>query len=164
MPSPSSAVTEADSTLTMSEVLDEADGLPCSRCSLTSACGQHLHPRSDKCFPGYNPESKKLETEVLNMCIFGFYITEYMESRGGGGSHVVQAPIPSYLSKDIGSEDTENISSGAHAALHATFDPIDNSTEWKSHRVKYRSIRLTHGQRQDFKAGVDAAAEDEDDE
>ncbi|KAJ6518426.1 hypothetical protein DFH09DRAFT_1098497 [Mycena vulgaris] len=98
MPSPSSAVTEADSTLT----------LTCIRCNEGCQGQRRLHPRSDKCFPGYDPESKKLDTEVLKTCSFSVYI-KCMESRGGGESRAV-CSLLSYLSNGTGSEDMENIS------------------------------------------------------
>jgi hypothetical protein len=37
-------------------------------------------PHSDKRFPGYDPESKELDAEVLKKYIYGGHIAEYMES------------------------------------------------------------------------------------
>ena len=37
-------------------------------------------PHSEKRFPGYDPESKELDAEVLKKYIFGGHVAEYMES------------------------------------------------------------------------------------
>ncbi len=37
-------------------------------------------PHSDKRFPGYDPESKELDAEVLKKYIYGGHVAEYMES------------------------------------------------------------------------------------
>jgi large subunit ribosomal protein L5e len=37
-------------------------------------------PHSDKRFPGYDTEGKKLDAEVLKKYIFGGHVAEYMES------------------------------------------------------------------------------------
>src|ERR1700742_5137897 len=37
-------------------------------------------PHSEKRFPGYDPESKELDAEILKKYIFGGHVAEYMES------------------------------------------------------------------------------------
>jgi len=37
-------------------------------------------PHNDKRFPGYNPETKQLDAEVLRKYIFGGHVAEYMEN------------------------------------------------------------------------------------
>lgn len=37
-------------------------------------------PHNEKRFPGYDPESKELDAEVLKKYIFGGHVAEYMES------------------------------------------------------------------------------------
>jgi large subunit ribosomal protein L5e len=37
-------------------------------------------PHSEKRFPGYDPETKELDAEVLKKYIFGVHVAEYMES------------------------------------------------------------------------------------
>ena len=37
-------------------------------------------PHSEKRFPGYDPESKQLDAEVLKKYIYGGHVAEYMES------------------------------------------------------------------------------------
>ncbi len=42
--------------------------------------GGILIPHSDKRFPGYDTETKKLDAEVLKKYIYGGHVAEYMES------------------------------------------------------------------------------------
>ncbi len=37
-------------------------------------------PHNEKRFPGYDPEGKQLDSEVLKKYIFGGHVAEYMES------------------------------------------------------------------------------------
>ncbi len=37
-------------------------------------------PHNDKRFPGYDPEAKQLDAEVLRKYIFGGHVAEYMEN------------------------------------------------------------------------------------
>jgi len=91
-------VTEPDGTLKLTEVLDEEDAPRPFKCYLDvglkrTSTGSRLFgamkgasdggifiPHSDKRFPGYDPESKELDAEVLKKYIFGGHVAEYMES------------------------------------------------------------------------------------
>lgn len=91
-------VTEPDGTLTMTEALDEEDAprpfkayldVGLKRTSTGSRVfgamkgasdGGIFIPHSDKRFPGYDPESKELDDEVLKKYIYGGHVAEYMES------------------------------------------------------------------------------------
>lgn len=89
-------VTEPDGTLSLTEALDE-DSRP-FKCyldvglkrtstgsrvfgALKGASDGGLYiPHNDKRFPGYDPESKELDSEVLKKYIHGGHVAEYMES------------------------------------------------------------------------------------
>lgn len=91
-------VTEADGTHTITEVLDEEDAPRPFKCYLDvglkrtstgsrvfgamkgASDGGIFIPHSEKRFPGYDPESKELDAEVLKKYIFGGHVAEYMES------------------------------------------------------------------------------------
>lgn len=87
--------------------------------------------------------------------------------------HRFKKQFSTYLADGIGSEDIEEIYTGAHAAIreNPTFKPTEKSKDWKSESTQYRDKRLTHAQRQaniaakieKFKAGGDVE-DDEDDE
>jgi len=89
-------VTEPDGTLSLTEALDE-DSRP-FKCyldvglkrtstgsrvfgALKGASDGGLYiPHNDKRFPGYDPETKELDSEVLKKYIHGGHVAEYMES------------------------------------------------------------------------------------
>jgi len=76
-----------------------------------------------------------------------------------------------YLADDIGSADIEEIFTNAYAAIREdpTFKPTEKTQDWATESRKHKSTRLTYEQRQQniavkieaFKAGADAAAEDD---
>ncbi|KAJ6582940.1 hypothetical protein DFH09DRAFT_1144974, partial [Mycena vulgaris] len=158
-------VSEADGTLTMTEVLDEEDA-PCSFKAFLDVGLQRTLTGSwifgamkGATLPGYDPESKVLDSEVLKKCIFGGHVAEYMESL-----------------EEEGDERFKQGHRGHHIAGHAairedpSFKPTDNSKDWKSESTKFMDPKLTHAQRKEriaakiekFKAGGDAPAADED--
>ncbi|KAJ7754262.1 hypothetical protein DFH07DRAFT_823468 [Mycena maculata] len=185
-------VTEPDGTLTMTEILDEEDAprpfkafldVGLRRTSTGSRVfgamkgasdGGIFIPHSDKRFPGYDPESKELDAEVLKKYIFGGHVAEYMESLEEEDDERFKKQFATYLADGVGSEDIEDIYIGAHAAIREdpTFKPTDKSKDWKSESAKFRDTRLTHAQRKEriaakiekFKSGGDAAEEEDDDE
>ncbi|KAJ7276451.1 hypothetical protein B0H12DRAFT_23467 [Mycena haematopus] len=184
-------VVEADGTLKFTEVLDEEDAprpfkafldVGLRRTSTGSRVfgamkgasdGGIFIPHSEKRFPGYDPESKELDAEVLKKYIFGGHVAEYMESLEEEDDERFKKQFASYLADGVGSEDIEDIYVSGHAAIREdpTFKPTDKSKDWKSESLKYRSKKLTYAERKQniatkiekFKAGGDAAEADEDD-
>jgi len=149
-------------------------------------------PHSDKRFPGFDPESKELDAEVLKKYIFGGHVSEYMESLEEEDderyvwlifvwdlcSHTCDSfkkQFATYLADGIGSDDIEEVYTNAHAAIREdpVFKPTDKSKDYKAESLKYRTRKLTYDQRKEriaakiekFKAGgLDEAKDDEDDE
>ena len=90
-------VSEPDGTITHPEADDE-DGPRPFKCYLDvglrrtstgarvfgamkgASDGGIFIPHNEKRFPGYDPESKELDAEVLKKYIFGGHVAEYMES------------------------------------------------------------------------------------
>lgn len=91
-------VTEPDGTISLIEALDDEDAPRPFKCYLdvglkrtstgsrvfgalkgASDGGIHI-PHNEKRFPGYDPESKEIDEEVLKKYIFGGHVAEYMES------------------------------------------------------------------------------------
>lgn len=90
-------VAEPDGKLTLTEAADEEGPRP-FKCYLDvglkrTSTGSRLFgamkgasdggiyiPHSEKRFPGYDPESKNLDAEVLKKYIFGGHVAEYMET------------------------------------------------------------------------------------
>ena len=123
-------------------------------------------PHSEKRFPGYDPENKALDAEVLKKYIFGGHVAEYMESLEEEDDERFKKQFSTYLADGVGSEDIEGIYSSAHAAIREdpTFKPTDKAKDWKAESSKYRVAKLTLEQRraniaakiEKFQAGGDA--------
>jgi len=131
-------------------------------------------PHNEKRFPGYDPESKQLDAEVLKKYIFGGHVAEYMESLEEEDDERFKKQFSTYLADDVGSADIEEIYTNAYAAIREdpTFKPTDKSQDWAAESRKHKTPRLTYDQRQQniaakielFKAGAHAAADGDDDD
>ena len=91
-------VEEPDGTISLTEALDDEDSPRPFKCyldvglkrtstgsrvfgALKGASDGGLYiPHNEKRFPGFDPESKQLDAEVLKKYIFGGHVAEYMES------------------------------------------------------------------------------------
>jgi large subunit ribosomal protein L5e len=107
-------------------------------------------PHSDKRFPGFDPETKTLDAEVLQKYINGGHVAEYMEDLEEEDDERFKKQFASYLADDIGSEDIEELYTSAYAAIRE--NPEFKATEkdvakWKSESLKLKQIPLTREQR-----------------
>ncbi|KAF8558763.1 hypothetical protein OG21DRAFT_1503715 [Imleria badia] len=165
-------VTEPDGTIKLTEALDEDAPRP-FKCYLDvglkrtstghrvfgamkgASDGGIFIPHSERRFPGFDPESKSLESEVLKKYIFGGHVAEYMESLEEEDDERFKKQFASYLADGVGSEDMEEIFTNAYAAIREdpTFQPTEKTTDWKAESLKYKKPRLTYEQR---KAAIQA--------
>jgi len=108
-------------------------------------------PHSEKRFPGYDIETKSLDSEVLARYIVGGHIAEFMEELREDDETALQRRFSSYLADDLGPEDLEEIYTSAHAAIREdpTFKASDKSKNWKEESLKYRTKKLTHAERKE---------------
>ena len=178
-------VTEPDGTLTMTEALDEEDAprpfkayldVGLKRTSTGSRVfgamkgasdGGIFIPHSDKRLPGYDPESKELDDEVLKKYIYGGHVAEYMESLEEEDDERFKKQFSTYLADGVGSEDIEEIFTNAYAAIREdpTFKPTTKEKDWKAESLKFKTHRLTYEQRQErIKAKIAAFQEGKEDE
>lgn len=185
-------VTEPDGTLQLTETLDEEDAPRPFKCYLDvglrrtstgnrvfgamkgASDGGVFIPHSDKRFPGFDPESKSLDAEVLKKYIFGGHVAEYMESLEEEDEERFRKQFATYLADDVGSEDIEEIYTNAYAAIREdpTFKPTEKEKDWKEETKKFKIARLTLEQRKEriqekidaFHANQGAQAMDEDEE
>jgi large subunit ribosomal protein L5e len=185
-------VTQPDGTISLTQALEEDDAPRPFKCYLDvglkrtstgsrvfgalkgASDGGMFIPHSDKRFPGYDTESKKLDAEVLKKYIHGGHVAEYMESLEEEDDERFKKQFSSYLADGIGSDDIEELYTNAHAAIRKdpTFKPTDKSKDHKAEGLKYKKRKLTYDQRQEgiqariekYKAGGGKDAEDEDDE
>jgi large subunit ribosomal protein L5e len=108
-------------------------------------------PHSEKRFPGYDPESKELDAEVLKKYIFGGHVAEYMESLEEEDDERFKKQFSTYLADGVGSEDLEEIYTNAYAAIREdpVFKPTEKSKDWKAESKKFATPRLTYAQRKE---------------
>jgi len=185
-------VAEPDGTIKMTEALDEEDAPRPFKCYLDvglrrtstgsrvfgamkgASDGGVFIPHSEKRFPGFDPESKALDAEVLKKYIFGGHVAEYMESLEEEDDERFKKQFSTYLAEGVGSEDIEEIYTNAYAAIREdpTFKPTEKEQDWKAETLKYKTHRLTHEQRKakiaekikTFQSGRDAQEEMDEDE
>ncbi|PWN36545.1 uncharacterized protein FA14DRAFT_159039 [Meira miltonrushii] len=120
-------------------------------------------PHSEKRFPGYDPETKELDAEVLSGYIRGSHVAEFMESLEEEDDERFKKHFSGYLADEVGSEDIEEIYENAYSAIREdpSFKPTEKSKDWKSETKKHKATKLTHSQRKQriadkiaaFKAG-----------
>ncbi|KAF9453080.1 60s ribosomal protein l5-b [Macrolepiota fuliginosa MF-IS2] len=186
-------VTEPDGTLSPVEAIDEEDAPRPFKAFLDvglkrtstgarvfgalkgASDGGILIPHNEKRFPGYDPESKELDAEVLKKYIFGGHVAEYMESLEEEDDERFKKQFAKYLADGIGSDDIEEIYTNAHAAIRENpeFKPTEKTKDWKAETLKFNTPKLTLEQRrariaekiEKFKAGgFDEEEDAEDDE
>ncbi|NXD32801.1 RL5A protein, partial [Spelaeornis formosus] len=121
-------------------------------------------PHNEKRFPGYDPESKELDAEVLQKYIVGGHVAEYMESLEEEDDERFKKQFSTYLAADISSADIEELYTEAYAKIREDpeFKPTEKDVaKWKKESQAQRSKPLTREQRRQrveekiaaFKAG-----------
>jgi large subunit ribosomal protein L5e len=133
-------------------------------------------PHNEKRFPGYDPETKELDAEVLQKYITGGHVAEYMESLEEEDDERFKKQFATYLADDIGSADIEELYTEAYSKIRENpeFKPTEKDVaKWTKESSSQRSKKLTREQRRErvetkiaaYRAGkVDADEDEEDDE
>ncbi|CAD6573722.1 MAG: 60S ribosomal protein L5 [Tremellales sp. Tagirdzhanova-0007] len=107
-------------------------------------------PHNEKRFPGFDPESKALDAEVLQKYIVGGHVAEYMESLEEEDDERFKKQFASYLASDISSADLEELYTSAYAKIREdpVFKPTDKDVaKWKSESLKRKVPKLDREQR-----------------
>lgn len=107
-------------------------------------------PHNEKRFPGYDPESKELDAEVLKKYIFGGHVAEYMETLADDDEERYKSQFNKYIDGDVEADGLEELYTEAHAAIRE--DPLKkdddegdkkSKDEWKEEGKKYRTAKIT---------------------
>ncbi|OCF33216.1 50S small subunit ribosomal protein L5e [Kwoniella heveanensis CBS 569] len=130
-------------------------------------------PHNEKRFPGFDPETKSIDAEVLQKYIVGGHVAEYMESLEEEDDERFKKQFSTYLAADIGSADIEDIYTEAYAKIREdpSFTPTEKDVaKWKAESLKRKNKKLTKEEKQArvqekiaaYKAGkLDAEASDD---
>ncbi|PWN44841.1 putative RPL5-60S large subunit ribosomal protein L5.e [Ceraceosorus guamensis] len=173
-------VTEPDGSLTLTEPLGDDEPRP-FKCfldvglkrtstgarvfgALKGASDGGLYiPHSEKRFPGYDPESKELDTDLLSGYIRGSHVSDFMESLEEEDEERHKKQFARYLADDIESDALEGIYEEAYEKIREdpVYHPTEKTKDWKAESKKYKQTKLTYQQRKQkiadkiaaFKAG-----------
>ncbi|EGE06634.1 60S ribosomal protein L5 [Trichophyton equinum CBS 127.97] len=117
-------------------------------------------PHSESRFPGYDIESKELDTETLRKYIFGGHVAEYMEGLADDDEERYQGQFCKYLENDLDAGELEEMYTNAHAAIREDpfkkdedAGPKKSKEEWKAESLKYKTPKLS---REEKRARVEA--------
>jgi large subunit ribosomal protein L5e len=187
--------TEPDGSLVMTEKLDGDDEPRPFKCFLDvglkrtstgnrvfgamkgASDGGIFVPHSENRFPGFDPESKELDAEVLHKYIYGGHVAEYMESLEEEDDERFKKQFSTYLADGVGSEDMEEMYAGAYAAIREdpSFTPTEKAKNWAEESKQYKDKRTSYEQKKakiqakiqlwnDSRAGQQAESEEEEDD
>ncbi|KAI9657619.1 MAG: 60S ribosomal protein L5 [Bathelium mastoideum] len=117
-------------------------------------------PHSENRFPGYDIESKELDTETLRKYIFGGHVAEYMETLADDDEERYKSQFSGYIDEEIEADGLEELYSEAHSKIRE--DPFladpDNpeklskeqkKEKYKEESLKYRSSKLSKDEKRE---------------
>lgn len=106
-------------------------------------------PHNEKRFPGFDPETKTIDAEVLQKYITGGHVAEYMESLEEEDDERFKKQFATYLADDIGSDNIEEMYTEAYEKIRENpeFKPKAKDDKWKAESLKYKQKPLTKEQR-----------------
>jgi large subunit ribosomal protein L5e len=111
-------------------------------------------PHSENRFPGYDPESKELDSDTLSKYIFGGHVGEYMETLADDDEERYKLLFQGYIDDEIEADGLKELYQSAHKAIRE--EPFKQDPEaggkksadyWKKESLKYKNRKLTHEQR-----------------
>lgn len=104
-------------------------------------------PHGDKRFVGYDADSKKLDTEVLEKYILGGHVGEFMEELKEEDPEKYQVQFARFVRAGVDSDDLEDLYKKVHAAIRADpapqkkerSKPADAGKRWKTPKQGYEA-------------------------
>ncbi|KAI5462686.1 hypothetical protein BGZ63DRAFT_403886 [Mariannaea sp. PMI_226] len=113
-------------------------------------------PHSEKRFPGYDMESKELDSDVLRSYIYGGHVAEYMENLADDDEERFRSQFQKYIDDDVEADGLEDLYTEAHKAIredpfkkYESDAPKKTKEEWKEISKKYRSVKLTKAEKEE---------------
>jgi large subunit ribosomal protein L5e len=105
-------------------------------------------PHSENRFPGYDAESKKLDSEVLRKYIYGGHVADYMRLLQDEDDDKYKRQFSKFIEAGVSADDLEDIYKEAHAKIRANpeFIPTKKKGDYKDFK-KYTRSRLNLKQR-----------------
>lgn len=113
-------------------------------------------PHSENRFPGYDPEAKALDAEVLRKYIFGGHVAEYMETLADDDEERYKSQFQQYIDDGVEADGLEEIYTEAHAKIREDPNLPDpeagnrkSADHWKAESKKYRLTKIDREQRRE---------------
>jgi len=105
-------------------------------------------PHSEKRFPGYDSEEKKLNAEVHRKHIFGIHVADFMRHLIEEDEEAYKRQFSRFIKHGIGPDDLEGIYKKVHAAIRAKpeYTPTAKRPESKK---RWAAKKLTLAERKD---------------
>lgn len=110
-------------------------------------------PHSEKRFPGYDMESKELDSEVLRKYIYGGHVAEYMETLADDDEERYNGQFVKYIENDIEADGLEDLYTEAHKAIREDpFKKVESENkktkeEWKAISKQHKTARISKAQK-----------------
>jgi large subunit ribosomal protein L5e len=113
-------------------------------------------PHSENRFPGYDQESKELDSDTLRKYIFGGHVGEYMETLADDDEERYKTLFQGYIDDDLDAEGLEELYADAHKAIRE--DPTKKDDDegqkkskdyWKKESKKYKTNKLTYDEKRE---------------
>jgi len=107
-------------------------------------------PHSEQRFPGYDRESKELDTDVLRSYIFGGHVAEYMRYLQEEDEEKFKKQFSKFVAEGLSADDLEEMYEKAHEAIRANPEAVKSTVQIDVEKVKkFKKQRLNLKQRRD---------------
>ncbi|ORX66398.1 60S ribosomal protein L5 [Basidiobolus meristosporus CBS 931.73] len=107
-------------------------------------------PHSENRFPGYDAESKSLDSEVLRSYLYGGHVAEYMSYLAEEDEDKYKRQFAKYLEAGINEDNVEEMYEAAHQKIREdpTFTPTEKKKPAEGEKTKrFRKAKLNLKQR-----------------
>ena len=103
-----------------------------------------LIPHNEKRFPGYDAESKNMDSETLGRYIFGGHVADYMRQLEEEDKDRYAKQFSRFVKAGVKADDLEEIYKKTHAAIRANPEAkLTEKKEYKKVQKKLRTTRVT---------------------
>merc|ERR1712137_529246 len=107
--------------------------------------GGILIPHSENRFPGYDMETKELDSETLRKYIFSGHVAEYMETLADDDEDRYKSQFQGYIDDNIEADGLEELYQEAHKQIREDpwkkiegSEPKKTKEEYKKESLKYK--------------------------
>jgi large subunit ribosomal protein L5e len=112
-------------------------------------------PHSENRFPGYDIESKELDSDVLRKYILGGHVAEYMETLAEDDEERYTSQFQGYIDDNIEADGLEELYTSAHQAIREDpfkkdedGGPKKTKEQYKKESLKYKLKKLSKEEKQ----------------